>query len=97
MQQWEYLTVFLEADAVREADVLAEMRDWKSGIPEFAPEALMPRMNALGEQGWELVHMQPVRVGQKQDVLAFDTSSGRAWTSTYFAVFKRPKADEQHD
>lgn len=91
MQQWEYLTQFLEADAVREADVLEQMRDWKNGIPAHAPEALVPRMNALGEQGWELVHMQPVRVGQKQDVMAFD-ASGRMWTSTYFAVFKRPKA-----
>lgn len=91
--RWEYLTTFLEADAVREADILAEMRDWKSGIPKFAPEALMPRMNALGEQGWKLVHMQPVFVGQKQDVLAMDGSGTRSWTNTYFAVFKRPTTE----
>jgi hypothetical protein len=91
--RWEYLTTFLEADAEREADALLDIRDWKSGIPAYAPEALMLRMNALGEQGWELVHMQPVRVGQNEDVLVFDSSSGRVWTSRYFAVFKRPKAD----
>lgn len=92
--QWEYLTLFLEADAEREADILMEMRDWKSGIPNYAPEALIPRLNALGEQGWELVHMQPARVGSKSDVLMFDSASGtRVWTSTYFAVFKRPKPE----
>lgn len=91
--RWEYLTTFLEADAEREADALLAMRDWKSGIPQHAPEALMLRLNALGDQGWELIHMQPVYIGQKQDVLMFDTSSGRAWTSRYFAVFKRPKSD----
>lgn len=94
MPQWEYMTVFLEADAVREADVLLQMRDWKNGIPAYAPEALIPRMNALGEQGWEVVHMEPVYVGQKQDVLAKDGSGGRTWTNSYFAVFKRPKPEE---
>lgn len=90
--QWEYLTIFLEADAEREADFLSQMRDWKSGIPNYAPEALIPRMNALGEQGWELVHMQPAQVGQKNDILVHDSGSGaRIWTNKYFAVFKRPK------
>jgi len=91
--RWEYLTTFLEADAEREADALIAMRDWKSGIPAFAPEALMLRMNALGDQGWELVHMQPAHVGQKQDVLVFDASGSRVWTNRYFAVFKRPMSD----
>ena len=91
--RWEYLTTFLEADAEREADVLLAMRDWKSGIPAYAPEALIPRMNALGDQGWELVRLEPVHVGQKQDILVSDGSGGRVWTSRYFAVFKRPKQD----
>ncbi len=60
MQRWEYLTVFLEADAVREEDYLRKYRDWKDRIPDFAVEALMPRLNALGEQGWELVSLEPV-------------------------------------
>lgn len=91
--RWEYLTTFLEADAEREADALLAMRDWKSGIPAYVPEALIPRMNALGDQGWELVHMQPAYVGQKQDVLMSDASSSRVWTSRYFVVFKRPLPD----
>ena len=87
---WEYQTVFLQAEARLEQDFLEKLRDWKEGIPAHTPEALIPRLNAYGEQGWELVHMQPVAVGSKADVLLHD-SSQRFWTSTYFCVFKREK------
>ncbi|HEX2907569.1 MAG TPA: hypothetical protein VHO69_11945 [Phototrophicaceae bacterium] len=90
-QLWEYLTIFVEADAKREEDFLRERWDWKDGIPSFTPQAMIPQLDALGDQGWELVHMQPVRVGERADVLMTDTSSGRQWTSRYFCVFKRPK------
>lgn len=91
MQQWEYLTAFLQADARLEEDFLTQFRDWKEGIPQYATEALMPRLNAYGEQGWELVHIQPVVVGGKADVLLMDNSNSRVWASTYFCTFKRPK------
>jgi hypothetical protein len=90
-QRWEYLTDFLKADAVREEEFLRQYRDWKEGIPPYAVEALMPRLNALGDQGWELTHMQPVFVGGKEDVLAHDPST--RWTNSYFCVFKRPLSD----
>jgi hypothetical protein len=90
-QQWEYLTVFVKADARREDVFLREMRDWKDGIPVYTPEALIPELNALGADGWELVHMQPVVVGDKRDVLVADSGSGgRSWANQYFCVFKRP-------
>lgn len=92
MARWEYLTVFLEADARREEDFLREMRDWKSGIPMYAPEALMPHLNALGEQGWELVHIMPVIVGNNHDVLINVTTAMSSWTNRYFCAFKREKA-----
>lgn len=92
MTQWEYLTMFLEADARREEDYLTQLRDWKNGMPIYTPEALMPRLNSLGEQGWELVTMQPVYVGNNADILAHDNSSNR-WTRQYFCVFKREVVD----
>lgn len=92
-QAWEYLTIFLQADARREADFVEQFRDWKEGIPQHTPEAMIPQLNALGEQGWELLHMQPVWPGDKRDLMITDTSGGmRQWTSTYFCVFKRPTA-----
>ncbi|MFN8448226.1 MAG: hypothetical protein U0521_06460 [Anaerolineae bacterium] len=58
--QWEYLTTFLEAEARYEEDFLRQLSDWKSGIPVYTPESLILRLNAYGEQGWELIQMQPV-------------------------------------
>lgn len=85
-QKWHYLSTFLKADADSVMDYLEEHWDWKEGIPRNTPEAMMPRLDFLGEQGWELVHMQPVLVGRNADVLA-DVAG---WTNTYFCVFKRP-------
>jgi len=90
-QMWEYLTRFIAAEAEREEDFLLENYDWKSGIPRNTPESMIPQLNALGEQGWELVHMQPVIVGSNRDVLVHGDNT-RQWTSTYFCVFKRPRA-----
>ncbi len=91
--QWEYLTTFLQADARLEEDFLLKLRDWKGGIPPYTPEAMMPRLNAYGEQGWELMSIQPVEAGGKGDVLAQDSSGNRVWTNTYFCVFKRAKGE----
>ncbi|MDK3158964.1 hypothetical protein QPK87_20635 [Kamptonema cortianum] len=89
--RWEYLTLIVKADAKREVDFLEQRRSWKTGIPPYTPEAMIPELNALGAQGWELVHMQPVYAGDKEDILMHDNGgSGRMWTSEYFCVFKRP-------
>lgn len=90
---WEYYTTFLQAEARYETEFLESLRDWKEGIPPHTPEALIPRLNALGEMNWELLHMQPVSIGNKADVLLIDNSGSRSWTSTYFCVFKRPKPE----
>ncbi len=90
-QRWEYLTIFMEADAAREEDYLREQWDWKGGMPPYVPQALIPHLDALGDQGWELVHMQPFFVGSKNDILVSDNSGTRTWTNKYFCVFKRPK------
>lgn len=58
---------------------------------ETCPEALVPQLNAAGEKGWELVHIQPVVAGKKLDIEMFghEESMFAEWTSTYFCVFKR--------
>lgn len=91
--QWEYMTTFLEAEARYEEDFLRQLSDWKSGIPVYTPESLIPRLNAYGEQGWELIHMEPVGVGNNRDVIVADNSGTRFWTHTYFGVFKRAKGN----
>lgn len=94
MPKWEYYTLFLKADARREEEFLQSIASWKDGIPLYTPESLIPGLNTLGAEGWELVHMEPVVVGNKGDVLVQDSGSGgRSWASQYFCVFKRPVAD----
>ena len=89
MPAWEYLTQFITAEAEREMAFLMETRSWKEGVPRNTPEAMIPQLNALGAQGWELVHMEPVVVGRNADVL-LQSDNANKWTSTYFCVFKRP-------
>lgn len=88
MEQWEYLTTFLEANA-KDKDVQQYIQQtFDKKAKRHSPESMIPRLNQLGTQGWELIHMEPVpRVGGKEDV-QFDHSS---WSNVYFCVFKPPQ------
>ena len=90
MEKWEYLSKFIQADAKsNEAKAfLKQYRpNWKKP-PQYTPEAMMPELDSLGDQGWELVHMEPVaKVGKKGDVY---NGTGE-WSNSYFCVFKRRK------
>lgn len=89
MDRWEYLTTFLEANVqnVDMVEVLGELE--VNDVPVYSPEAMIPDMNKLGAKGWELVHMEPVYVGNKNDVMLHEGSGSRRWTNKYFCVFKR--------
>lgn len=93
MEQWEYLTTFVQADAKNKTagEFLKRLRpEWKKP-PQFTPEAMMPELDTLGAQGWELVHMEPVaKVGKKGNIF-FAGGGGSNWSNTYFCVFKRRK------
>ncbi len=90
MDQWEYLPTFIEANANKKAvkQYIKERLPDVKRPPRHMPESMMPQLNELGAEGWELIHMEPVRaVGRKRDVL-FE-SFGRRWSNVYFCVFKR--------
>ncbi|MBZ0303344.1 MAG: hypothetical protein K8J31_26615 [Anaerolineae bacterium] len=90
MTQWEYLTLFLEAKVHKGDDERISRRFNPKKLAKNAPERLIPELDQLGETGWELIHMEPVaKVGGKGDVLFHGAPR---WSSTYFCVFKRPKA-----
>jgi len=86
-EKWEYFTTFIGANAEK---VLQEVKKTRKNAGKYAPEAMAPSLNSFGEQGWELVHMQPVFIGNNDDVKITDT--GPLWTAWYFCVFKRRKA-----
>ena len=93
MEQWNYWTGFIWANAENK-DVKEFLKEcWPDySWPKYAPQAMMPELNTLGEQGWELVHMEPVVVGKNHDVgFSYGGSGGTSWTNIYFCVFKRVK------
>lgn len=93
MTQWEYLPIFLKAEARgKEMKAFLAEQDEVDKPRRFMPQAMIPELNRLGEDGWELIHMEPVAaVGRKGDVLM--DGIGVRWSNTYFCVFKRVKPE----
>ena len=87
-EKWEYYTQFVEADASVAADYLNQKYPGVA-FRKFAIQAILPQLNQLGEQGWELIHMEPAQVGNNGDVGLWGET--RTWTHSYFCVFKRRK------
>ncbi len=89
MEKWEYMPTFIQAEA-RSKEIKeflqAKMPDQKR-FPRYMAEAMIPELNRLGADGWEMVHMEPVAaVGSKGDVYV---SGDGEWSHVYFCVFKR--------
>jgi hypothetical protein len=86
--QWEYHIEYINAYAhdSQTKDFLATYYPGTK-FSKYAAEGTLPILNEVGEQGWELVHMQPVWVHKDGSV----TSVPQDGTNTYFCVFKRLK------
>lgn len=88
MEQWEYYTVHLEA---RMDDPMLPSPDVPPGDHgRNSPLSLIPRLNAFGAEGWELVAIHPLKAGHNEDV-QYPTGGGGNWGSHYFCTFKRRK------
>lgn len=87
MERWQYKTAVLAADISNDG-AQATIGDLFPGRqpPKHTPETLMPLLNEFGEDGWELVSLEPIVMVEDHRV----TTSGR--TNLYLAVFKRRKA-----
>ncbi|HML23439.1 MAG TPA: hypothetical protein PKD09_17420 [Aggregatilinea sp.] len=92
MQRWEYYSTFMWADVNKDKRDFLAMFPGEADIPKYHPKAMIPELDSMGQDGWELVHMQPVIVGNNYDVCvgSTDQTSQRPWTNAYFCVFKRP-------
>lgn len=88
MQQWEYLTLFLEAIQVEETSMTYTTES--DELASYSPQTMIPELDRLGTKGWELVHMEPAYVGKNEDILMHEGGGSRRWTNKYFCVFKRP-------
>ena len=54
--------------------------------------SLLPLLDERGAQGWELVQMLPINVGDNGDISYASRAAG-TWMYTYLCVFKRPKRE----
>lgn len=86
--QWEYHIEFVSAYAhdPQTRDFLATYYP-SMKFAKYAAEGALPILNEIGEQGWELVQMQPVWL-QNDGSVTCATQNG---TNTYLCVFKRLK------
>ena len=91
MEKWEYITKFVAADLTAESVEQYLRQRWpdQKRLPKFTPQAMIPELNIWGEQGWEVIHMQPVWIGKNHDVHNF--GNYREYTNVYFCVMKRKK------
>lgn len=92
-EQWEYLTLFLEAD-LKPYKAELQSRFPNQPLGKFTPRALIPQLDELGAQGWELVTCHPYATGRNSDIVLFRGVglTGGVWTHVYFCVLKRSKA-----
>ncbi|HEY7124695.1 MAG TPA: hypothetical protein VH540_12140 [Ktedonobacterales bacterium] len=92
MPAWEHLVIYLTADAEQEMQFL--QHKWPgTQFPKYAAQALMPKLDMLGAQGWELVSCEPVIVGMNGDIQIGNASMNH-WTALYLCIFKRPRQQE---
>ena len=84
---WEHYIEYIVTDTrdTQTKDFLASYYPGER-MPKYSAQAALPRLNAIGAQGWELVHMEPVYLEHNGSVVVA-TGIG---TNTYFCVFKRP-------
>ena len=87
-EHWEYLTEVIESTTKAQADFISERYPGVT-LPKYAVVALMPRLNQLGEAGWELMHIEPVKVGTNGDMQI--SNPNPMYSPSYFCVFKRRK------
>ena len=95
-EKWEYFCTFVRASVENEwaAEYIREQLPTWSNIPKFSPATMNPYLNRLGNDGWELVHMEPVGLWGDEGAVQINGSRGvDTWTYTYFCVFKRTRRE----
>jgi hypothetical protein len=86
-ERWEHFVELITADSQYETPFVQQFYP-QGRVPVFAIQSILPRLNHLGEQGWELVHIQPVRTGNNGDIM-IEAGGAREWTNVYLCAFKR--------
>ncbi len=83
--KWEYRSMYLFAEL--DKDTAKRTRQQR-----FSPTMLEPKLNRLGEEGWELMHIEPVYIDNEGYSVAHSFGGvGNYLANQYLCVFKRRK------
>jgi hypothetical protein len=90
MEKWEYKTRILNSSIDDDGVKKYLLRTYpNSEIPKYSPETMEKLLNEEGQNGWELIHMQPVAgVGANGDVW-WQGGAVPTYSNAYFCVFKK--------
>ena len=58
MEKWEYQTRFFEARVSSDQIKSFVESTFNKKARRYSPEAMIPELNALGNEGWEIIHME---------------------------------------
>lgn len=93
MEKWEYMTILISSDAKERGAHEWFKQTFPADKPDprrYDPRFLKRKLDQWGEQGWEVIHIQPVYAGMNRDILV-GFGDRLEWTCEYFCVMKRKK------
>lgn len=95
-QRWQYITKIIYADINNSGSSNYFDKNWPTDDdpPKHTPESMIPLLDDFGENGWELIHMEPIPSVGKANDIGFPHGGSltqTTWSNAYFCVFKRPK------
>ncbi|HEX6779553.1 MAG TPA: hypothetical protein VF099_15195 [Ktedonobacterales bacterium] len=93
VKRWEHLIVRLSSATAPHQQFLSQ--HLPSLVYSYAaPEALIPQLDYYGDQGWELVAIQPVMISQNGEATVAGGGHLPIKTSDYLCTFKRLRQNQ---
>jgi hypothetical protein len=89
IEQWEYTILLLAADPHAQQAFFEQYEVPPNQILPFDMRALIPQLNELGKDGWELVTLVPAEMGDNGDFLLTSGYNSQHWIATFLCTFKR--------
>ena len=88
MEQWEYHTAIIWAheDNPGAREYVVRHRPGEK-VGKFSPVNLVPELDRLGKQGWELVTLQPIVMTADMAIMLSDSTPQAS--NVYFVAMKR--------
>jgi len=90
-ERWEYTILMLAADPSKQQAFFDQYAPGQQVLP-YDYRALIPQLDALGADGWELVTLVPAEMGDNGDFFIGGGGGqygGKIWSYTYLCTFKR--------